>query len=258
MIVRGAAGRNARCAAACRGDSGRSCCAFIAWCIDIHAVTSMLMRTSAMTLEPRARFRSSRRTDAYARRARVAAIHGAVHEARTAGADQGRDQGLRQGRPAGGSGRHASRSWSLRSTRSAAGDSWAKRTSGKSPSNGGATRSGRRRRATPALATVVRRVATCPRRRGKSCRRARRKPPTPRSAKASRSGRQYVANTGPAKRARKDATTAGRMSEMPVSEAAKLVRGLDTRQLRAALRQERNGKDRKTLVQRLQAELDRR
>ena len=75
---------------------------------------------------------------------------------------------------------------------------------------------------------------------------------------ASRSGRQFVANTGPAKRARKDATTAGRMSEMPVSEAAKLVRGLDTRQLRAALRQERSGKDRKTLVQRLQAELDRR
>ncbi|MEU5903236.1 DUF5872 domain-containing protein [Micromonospora sp. NPDC047527] len=86
---------------------------------------------------------------------------------------------------------------------------------------------------------------------------------------ASRSGRQYVANTGPAKRARKDATgpakrarkdatTAGRMSEMSVAEAAKLVRGLDTRQLRTALRNERDGKGRKTLIQRLQAELDRR
>ncbi|MFF5180754.1 DUF5872 domain-containing protein [Micromonospora sp. NPDC000316] len=74
----------------------------------------------------------------------------------------------------------------------------------------------------------------------------------------SRSGRQYVANTGPAKRARKDATTAGRMSEMSVAEAAKLVRGLDTRQLRTALRNERDGKGRKTLIQRLQAELDRR
>ncbi|NJC12708.1 hypothetical protein F4558_002534 [Micromonospora profundi] len=119
---------------------------------------------------------------------------------------------------------------------------------------------------------------------------------------ASRSGRQYVANTGPAKRARKDATspakrarkdatspakqarrdvtgpakrarrdsagpakqprkaarTGGRMSEMPVAEAAKLVRGLDTRQLRAALRTERDGKGRKTLIQRLEAELGRR
>ncbi|MGW3899323.1 DUF5872 domain-containing protein [Micromonospora profundi] len=108
---------------------------------------------------------------------------------------------------------------------------------------------------------------------------------------ASRSGRQYVANTGPAKRARKDATspakrarrdvtgpakrarrdsagpakqprkaarTGGRMSEMPVAEAAKLVRGLDTRQLRAALRTERDGKGRKTLIKRLEAELGRR
>ncbi|MET8373545.1 DUF5872 domain-containing protein [Micromonospora profundi] len=96
---------------------------------------------------------------------------------------------------------------------------------------------------------------------------------------ASRNGRQYVANTGPAKRARRDATspakqqrnatgpakqprkgagTAGRMSEMPVAEAAKLVRGLDTRQLRAALRTERGGKGRKTLIQRLEAELGRR
>ncbi|MFG1654527.1 DUF5872 domain-containing protein [Micromonospora sp. NPDC049275] len=75
---------------------------------------------------------------------------------------------------------------------------------------------------------------------------------------ASRSGRQYVANTGPAKKARRDATTAGRMSEMSVAEAAKLVRGLDTRQLRTALRNEHAGKDRKTLVQRLEAELNRR
>ncbi|MFD6563580.1 DUF5872 domain-containing protein [Micromonospora profundi] len=100
-----------------------------------------------------------------------------------------------------------------------------------------------------------------------------------RKREASRSGRQYVANTGPAKQARKDATgpakqprgatspakrprtdarTAGRMSEMPVAEAAKLVRGLDTRQLRAALRTERGGKGRKTLLQRLEAELGRR
>ncbi|MBQ0901576.1 DUF5872 domain-containing protein [Micromonospora sp. U21] len=76
--------------------------------------------------------------------------------------------------------------------------------------------------------------------------------------KASRTGRQFVANTGPAKRARRDATTAGRMSEMSVAEAAKLVRGLDTRQLRSALRNERGGKARKTLIQRLEAELNRR
>ncbi|MGQ5264683.1 DUF5872 domain-containing protein [Micromonospora sp. ZYX-F-536] len=75
---------------------------------------------------------------------------------------------------------------------------------------------------------------------------------------ASRSGRQYVSNTQPAKRARKDATTAERLSELPVAEAAKLVRGLDTRQLKAALRTERDGKARKTLIQRLEAELDRR
>ncbi|MEW1590209.1 DUF5872 domain-containing protein [Micromonospora vinacea] len=75
---------------------------------------------------------------------------------------------------------------------------------------------------------------------------------------ASRSGKQYVANTGPAKRARRDATTAGRISEMSVAEAAKLVRGLDTRQLKTALRNERASKDRKTLVQRLEAELNRR
>ncbi|WP_433534120.1 DUF5872 domain-containing protein [Micromonospora sp. CA-249363] len=75
---------------------------------------------------------------------------------------------------------------------------------------------------------------------------------------ASRTGRQYVANTGPAKKARRDATTAGRISEMSVAEASKLVRGMDTRQLRTALRNEHAGKDRKTLVQRLEAELNRR
>ncbi|GAB3938533.1 DUF5872 domain-containing protein [Micromonospora vulcania] len=76
---------------------------------------------------------------------------------------------------------------------------------------------------------------------------------------ASRSGKQYVANTGPAKRARKDATSnRGRLSEMSVAEATKLVRGLDTRQLRDALRRERDGKGRKTLIQRLEAELNRR
>jgi hypothetical protein len=48
------------------------------------------------------------------------------------------------------------------------------------------------------------------------------------------------------------------MTEMSVAEAAKLVRGLDTRQLKTALRNERASKDRKTLVQRLEAELNRR
>ncbi|MET8307262.1 DUF5872 domain-containing protein [Micromonospora sp. NPDC005173] len=75
---------------------------------------------------------------------------------------------------------------------------------------------------------------------------------------ASRSGKQYVANTAPAKRARRDATSTGRLSELPVVEAAKLVHGLDTRQLKAALRNEHAGKARKTLIQRLHAELNRR
>jgi hypothetical protein len=76
--------------------------------------------------------------------------------------------------------------------------------------------------------------------------------------RASRTGRQYVSNTGPAGRARRDVTTAERLSELPVAEAAKLVRGLDTRQLRAALRRERAGKARKTLLRRMESELDRR
>ncbi|SCL61813.1 hypothetical protein GA0070606_3508 [Micromonospora citrea] len=74
----------------------------------------------------------------------------------------------------------------------------------------------------------------------------------------SKSGKQFVANTEPAKRARRDATSVARLSELPVAEATKLVRGLDTGQLRAALRRERDGKGRKTLIQRLESELDRR
>ncbi|TDB77167.1 DUF5872 domain-containing protein [Micromonospora sp. KC723] len=79
-----------------------------------------------------------------------------------------------------------------------------------------------------------------------------------RKRQASRSGRQYVANTGPASRARRDATTVGRLSALPVTEAVALLRGLDARQLRAALRQERAGKGRKTLIRRLESELRRR
>ncbi|MER5336533.1 hypothetical protein [Micromonospora sp. NPDC002717] len=76
--------------------------------------------------------------------------------------------------------------------------------------------------------------------------------------KESRSGKQYVANTERASRARRNATSVGRLSELPVAEAAKLVRGLDTGQLKAALRNERDNKGRKTLIQRLESELDRR
>lgn len=75
---------------------------------------------------------------------------------------------------------------------------------------------------------------------------------------ASRTGRQYVGNTRPAARARRDATAAERLSELPVAEATKLVRDLDTNQLRAALRRERGGKARKTLIQRMESELHRR
>ncbi|WFE40725.1 hypothetical protein [Micromonospora sp. WMMD998] len=79
-----------------------------------------------------------------------------------------------------------------------------------------------------------------------------------RKRRASRSGRQYVSNTGPAKRARRDATAAERVNELPVAEAVKLVRGLDTRQLDAALRRERGGRSRRTLIRRLESELGRR
>ncbi|MGW5669506.1 hypothetical protein [Micromonospora sp. NPDC003776] len=75
---------------------------------------------------------------------------------------------------------------------------------------------------------------------------------------ASRTGRQFVSNTGPAKRARRDVTVAEQLSEMPVAQAVKLARDLDTDQLRAALRRERGGRARKTLVGRLESELRRR
>ncbi|MFI6131556.1 DUF5872 domain-containing protein [Micromonospora sp. NPDC051141] len=79
-----------------------------------------------------------------------------------------------------------------------------------------------------------------------------------RKRRASRTGRQYVPNTGPAKRARRDATAAEQVNELPVAEAAKLVRDLDKRQLDAALRRERGGKARSTLIRRLESELRRR
>ncbi|MEH1018013.1 DUF5872 domain-containing protein, partial [Micromonospora sp. CPCC 206060] len=74
-----------------------------------------------------------------------------------------------------------------------------------------------------------------------------------RKRKASRTGRQYVANTGPASRARREAALPEQLTDLPVAEAGKLVRGLDTRQLRTALRRERGGKARKTLIQRLES-----
>ncbi|NJP31848.1 DUF5872 domain-containing protein [Micromonospora thermarum] len=76
--------------------------------------------------------------------------------------------------------------------------------------------------------------------------------------RASASGRQYVANTAPARRARRDTTLVERLLDMRVADAAKRLRGLDTGQLKDALRREREGRSRKTLVQRMQAELDRR
>ncbi|BCL15425.1 DUF5872 domain-containing protein [Micromonospora sagamiensis] len=79
-----------------------------------------------------------------------------------------------------------------------------------------------------------------------------------RKRKASRSGQQHVGNTGPASRARKEVTAPERLSDLTVAEAGKLVRGLDTRQLRTELRRERGGRARKTLIQRLESELNRR
>ncbi|MEU7615838.1 hypothetical protein AB0M91_29120 [Micromonospora rifamycinica] len=79
-----------------------------------------------------------------------------------------------------------------------------------------------------------------------------------RKRRGSRSGRQYVANTGPASRARRAAGPAGPLTELPVAEAVRRVRDLDTAQLRAALRAERGGKGRKTLIRRLESALDRR
>lgn len=76
--------------------------------------------------------------------------------------------------------------------------------------------------------------------------------------RASKSGRQFVPNTEPAKRARSDTTSVERLLDLRVADAVKRVPNLDTGQLKAALRSERDGKARKTLVQRLQSELDRR
>lgn len=75
--------------------------------------------------------------------------------------------------------------------------------------------------------------------------------------KESKAGKQHVANTGPARRARRNAAAVP-LTELPVAEAARHVRHLDTGQLRAALNAERAGKGRKTLIQRLQSALDRR
>ncbi|MCV7170995.1 hypothetical protein O6P37_17420 [Mycobacterium sp. CPCC 205372] len=71
---------------------------------------------------------------------------------------------------------------------------------------------------------------------------------------ASASGRQHVPNTKAAKGAR----AVGRLDELPVAQAVKLVGELDKRQLTSALQRERDGKARKTLIERLEAELSRR
>ncbi|MER7166071.1 hypothetical protein ABT336_08355 [Micromonospora sp. NPDC000207] len=78
-----------------------------------------------------------------------------------------------------------------------------------------------------------------------------------RKRRASTSGRQYVPNTEPAKRARREAASVP-LTELPVAEATRRVRDLDTGQLKAALRAERAGKGRKTLIQRLESALARR
>ncbi|WP_434742716.1 hypothetical protein [Micromonospora sp. SH-82] len=78
-----------------------------------------------------------------------------------------------------------------------------------------------------------------------------------RKRRESTSGRQYVPNTGPARRARRDAASVP-LAELPVAEATRRVRDLDTGQLKAALRAERAGKGRKTLIQRLESALARR
>lgn len=72
--------------------------------------------------------------------------------------------------------------------------------------------------------------------------------------KASKSGKQHVSNTGAAKGAR----AVGRLDELPVSKVLKLIGDLDERQLSAALKRERDGKGRKTLISRLESELSRR
>jgi hypothetical protein len=72
--------------------------------------------------------------------------------------------------------------------------------------------------------------------------------------KASKSGKQHVPNTGAAK----DARSAGKLDELPVSKAVRLIGDLEKRQLSAALKRERAGKGRKTLIAKLEAELSRR
>lgn len=72
--------------------------------------------------------------------------------------------------------------------------------------------------------------------------------------KASKSGTQHVSNTSAAKAARSE----GNLDELPVSEALKRVKDLTKRQLSTALKRERANKGRKTLLNRLESELDRR
>ena len=72
--------------------------------------------------------------------------------------------------------------------------------------------------------------------------------------KASKSGKQHVSNTEAAKGAR----TVGRLDGMSVGEASKVIGDLDKRQLTAALKRERDGKARKTLIARIESELNRR
>ena len=67
--------------------------------------------------------------------------------------------------------------------------------------------------------------------------------------KASKSGRQHVSNTKAAKGAR----AVGRLDEMSVGEASKVIGDLDKRQLTAALKRERDGKARKTLIARIES-----
>jgi hypothetical protein len=72
--------------------------------------------------------------------------------------------------------------------------------------------------------------------------------------RASKSGKQHVSNTDAAKGAR----SVQRLDELPVSKALPLVGDLDKRQLNSALKRERDGKGRKTLIKKLESELSRR
>jgi hypothetical protein len=71
--------------------------------------------------------------------------------------------------------------------------------------------------------------------------------------KASRS-KQHVSNTAAAR----DARTAGRLDELSVTKALKLIGDLNKRQLMAVLKRERDGRARKTLIARLESEISRR